>query len=173
MLDVVTSPVRVSDAAELIAMNLASREHHAPWVSPFTDHLGFDAWFGRMLTGPNRSFVARKASGNAIIGVINVTEIVWGAFRSAYLGYYGMVGRSGSGLMTAAVEQVVRYAFEELGLHRLEANIQSGNTKSIALVRRLGFQKEGFSPGYFRIDGDWRDHERWARVSTERPRVGP
>ena len=173
MPNVITSPVVLSDGAELIAANLASREHHAPWASPFTDNQGFDAWFGRMLTGPNRSFVAREASGNPIIGVVNITEVVWGAFRSANLGYYGMVGKSGGGLMTAAVDQVVRHAFDELGLHRLEANIQSGNTKSIALVRRLGFQKEGFSPRYLKIDGAWRDHERWARLSTEGSGVGP
>lgn len=167
MLDVVTRAVAFSDAAELIAANRASREHHAPWASPFTDVDGFDAWFGRMLTGPNRGFVAREARDGAIIGVVNITEIVWGAFRSAYLSYYGMVGRAGGGRMTIAVDQVVRYAFDELGLHRLEANIQTENTRSIALVRRLGFEKEGFSPGYLRIDGVWRDHERWARISTE------
>ena len=173
MPDVTTAPVKVSDAAELIAANLGSRDHHAPWASPFTDKQGFDAWFGRTLTGPNRGFVAREANGNTIIGVVNITEIVWGAFRSAYLGYYGMVGRSGGGLMTAGVDEVVRYAFDELGLHRLEANIQPGNTKSIALVRRLNFQMEGFSPQYLHIAGAWRDHERWARVSTERSRAAP
>jgi ribosomal-protein-alanine N-acetyltransferase len=56
-------------------------------------------------------------------------------------------------------------AFGELGLHRLEANIQPGNARSIALVRVLGFEKEGFSRRYLKIDGDWRDHERWALLS--------
>ena len=171
MTDVTIFQVKASDAAELVAANLASREHHAPWASPFTDHQGFDAWFGRMLTGPNRGFIAREAESDAIIGVVNITEIVWGAFRSAYLGFYGMVGRPGGGLMTAGVGHVVGRAFDEFGLHRLEANIQPENTKSIALVRRLGFVKEGFSPRYLRIDGAWRDHERWAQVSTERPKA--
>ncbi len=173
MTDVKISPVTVSDAAELVAANLASRDHHAPWASPFTDHQGFDAWFGRMLTGPNRGFVAREASGDSIIGVVNITEIVWGAFRSGYLGFYGTAGKSGGGLMTAGVSHVVRTAFGELGLHRLEANIQPGNAKSIALVQRLGFVKEGFSPLYLRINDVWRDHERWAQVSKEHPEVGP
>lgn len=57
-----------------------------------------------------------------------------------------MVGKTGGGLMTAGVDHVVRYVFDELGLHRLEANIQPGNTKPIALVRRVDFVKEGFSP---------------------------
>jgi [ribosomal protein S5]-alanine N-acetyltransferase len=49
-----------------------------------------------------------------------------------------------------------------LALHRVEANIQPANLWSIALVRRLGFEKEGFSRRYLRVDDDWRDHERWA-----------
>jgi ribosomal-protein-alanine N-acetyltransferase len=54
------------------------------------------------------------------------------------------------------------YAFGEMKLHRLEANIQPGNLPSIALVRRCGFMKEGLSPKYLRVFGEWRDHERWA-----------
>jgi ribosomal-protein-alanine N-acetyltransferase len=52
--------------------------------------------------------------------------------------------------------------FGDLGLHRVEANIQPANRRSINLVRRLGFEREGFSPGYLMVDGQWRDHERWA-----------
>ena len=64
--------------------------------------------------------------------------------------------------MSEALELVLHEAFVTLGLHRLEANIQPGNVGSLTLVRRAGFQLEGFSPGYLEIDGDWRDHERWA-----------
>lgn len=65
----------------------------------------------------------------------------------------------------AYIEAAVRFAFGELGLHRVGANIQPENVRSIALARRAGFAKEGFSPSYMFIDGAWRDHERWARVA--------
>ena len=74
---------------------------------------------------------------------------------------------NGRGLMSEAVSLAVSYAFRELGLHRLEANIQPGNTPSRALAGRLGFRQEGFSPRYLKIGGEWRDHERWAILSED------
>jgi ribosomal-protein-alanine N-acetyltransferase len=64
--------------------------------------------------------------------------------------------------MSEALKLVVSYAFGELGLHRLEANVQPENAASIRLVQRSGFRNEGYSPHYLFIDGDWRGHERWA-----------
>jgi ribosomal-protein-alanine N-acetyltransferase len=157
-----------ADAADLIAANSASQDYHLPWVTSFTDQTGFDNWFARCLTGPNVGLVAREAASNKVIGVVNINEIVAGAFQSAYLGYYGMVNFARTGLMTQALRAAVGYGFNELGLHRLEANIQPGNTASIALVHRLGFKQEGLSPRYLRIEGEWRDHERWALLADMR-----
>jgi ribosomal-protein-alanine N-acetyltransferase len=166
MQDVTIAPVRTADAAELIQANLENRDYHAPWAQPFTDRDGFDSWFGRIMTGPNLGFVARERGSGAIVGVVNVNEIVWGVFRSAYLGYYGMARWSRRGLMTQAIRKASLYAFDEIRLHRLEANIQPDNIASIALVRRLGFVKEGFSPQYLMIGDVWRDHERWALLAN-------
>ena len=80
-----------------------------------------------------------------IAGVINANEVVLGAFRSAYLGYYVFADFERQGLMRAGLRAVVRHAFRTLRLHRLEANIQPGNRASIALAKSCGFSKEGFS----------------------------
>lgn len=162
---VVVTRVRRADAAELIALNRANVDYHAPWEKGFSDQAGFDAWFARGLTGATVSLIAREAATNDVVGVINVNQIEMGVFRSAYLGYWGYAHTGGRGLMTEALQIVVRIAFDELGLHRVEANIQAGNARSLALAQRAGFTKEGFSPAYLYLDGAWRDHERWARLA--------
>jgi len=155
------SRATASDAGDLIACNVANREHHRPWTEPFTDESGFAAWLARSGSDSHASLVARE-SANGIVGVINFSEIVRGVFQSAYTGFYGMSAFAGRGLMTEALKAAVTYAFTELELHRLEANIRPENTRSLALVQRAGFRKEGFSPNYLYLDGAWRDHERWA-----------
>jgi ribosomal-protein-alanine N-acetyltransferase len=97
-----------------------------------------------------------------MLGLFQVTNIVRGPFRSAYLGYFGFAGQTGQGLMSAALRLLLRQVFGPMKLHRLEANIQPDNLASIALVRACGFRQEGYSPRYLKIRGRWRDHERWA-----------
>jgi [ribosomal protein S5]-alanine N-acetyltransferase len=161
------APVTLADAVELIRANRESRTLHHPWVFPFIDREGFAAWFAKLAPQRNVSFIARSSEDRRIVGVINLNEIVMGIFCSAYLGYYAMSGMGGRGLMTKALRQVMHTAFSDLQLHRLEANIQPGNERSIALVKRLSFRLEGFSPRYLRIHGEWRDHQRWAITAEE------
>jgi ribosomal-protein-alanine N-acetyltransferase len=157
--------VAPADAPALIAAHITCRDYHTPWVQPCTDQPGFDAWFEHLSSDKNLSLIARERNAGGIVGVVNFSQIVLGNFRSAYLGFYGMQAFAGQGLMTEALHLAAQHAFRELGLHRLEANIQPANTRSIALVRRVGFEKEGFSPKYLHIDGAWRDHERWAMLA--------
>ena len=166
MADIITlRPVTEADAEALIRGNRASREAYAPWVEPFTDRDGFDRWFAGTRTGRKVALIAEAEGG--IAGLVNLNEIVYGSFCSAYIGYYTMAGFGGRGLMTRAVELAVTHAFSDLGLHRVEANVQPGNLRSRALVQRLGFRLEGYSPRYLRIGGTWCDHERWAKLADE------
>ncbi|NHN85067.1 GNAT family N-acetyltransferase [Acetobacter musti] len=156
------------DAEELIKANTENRLYHAPWVQPFITQEGFDTWFDEQMSGANIGFIARDPDTGSITGVTHLSQIFMRGFQNAYLSYYGMIRFAGHGLMTKAVRLTVQAAFNDVGLHRLEANIQPENMKSIALVRRLGFRNEGFSPRYLRINGEWRDHERWALLRDER-----
>ncbi len=108
---------------------------------------------------------------NALAGAVTVSEIVWGMFRSGYLGYYAFVPHDRQGYMKRGLGAVITEAFVTHGLHRLEANIQPDNLRSIGLVKSLGFRKEGYSPRYLKIAGRWRDHERWAITKEEWRRI--
>ena len=164
---VVIRPVCAGDGPALVAANLASIAVHEPWVYPCRDQASFMAYCASCDGRSKVGFIARERPGGAIVGVVNLSEIVRGALQSAYLGYYGMAGFQGRGLMGQALALVVTTAFRELGLYRLEANIQPTNVRSRALAARLGFRQEGFSPRYLKIGGEWRDHERWAILAED------
>ncbi|MCF8207752.1 MAG: GNAT family N-acetyltransferase [Methylotenera sp.] len=157
-------PVTAADEAAFIAAARASRRLHQPWVTAPCDAPAFARHLARFDGQAHHGFVV-EVDGQ-LAGAIHLTHIVMGAFRSGYLGYYAFAGLAGQGHMTAGLKAVVRHAFTDLGLHRLEANIQPGNAASLALVQRCGFQCEGYSPKYLKIGGRWRDHGRWARLKT-------
>ena len=161
-------PASLRHEAEFIAAARRSVALHAPWVIAPTDASAFRGYVGRH--GARDLGYLLFSEQDELVGVVNVSEIVRGWFQSAYLGYYGFVPHDVRGYMTAGVTAVVSLCFDTLGLHRLEANIQPGNTRSLALAKRLGFRKEGFSERYLNIGGQWRDHERWAITREEWPR---
>jgi ribosomal-protein-alanine N-acetyltransferase len=143
-----------------------SHKLHYPWVSPPDTEQAFSEYLKRAKSPAYESFAIRTDTGE-LAGIINISEIVRGSFLSGYLGYYAFVPHNGRGLMTLGLKAVLREAFEELNLHRLEANIQPENHASRRLVQGLGFRLEGFSPRYLKISGRWRDHERWALTVEE------
>ena len=107
--------------------------------------------------------IVRRTDG-AIVGTIGLSQIFRRKFQNAYLGYMLGAGYTGNGYMTEAVRLILRFAFRDLKLHRIEANVQPGNAPSLAVLRRCGFTKEGLSEKYLKIAGQWRDHERWAII---------
>lgn len=108
-----------------------------------------------------KSFLVCDQAEN-IIGVFNVSEIVRGLFQNAYLGFYAVSDFSGKGHMSTGLKLVLSKVFNELKLHRIEANIQPENIKSIQVVKRNGFRYEGYSPRYLKIHNEWCGHEHWA-----------
>ena len=109
-----------------------------------------------------------RSEDDAIVGMINLSQIFHGVFQNAYLGYGSGEKFTRRGFMTEAVELVLKYAFKTLKLPRIEANAQPENTASIAVLQRMNFTKEGFSRKYLKIGGRWRDHERWAIIVEDR-----
>jgi [ribosomal protein S5]-alanine N-acetyltransferase len=158
-----------ADAGEFIAAALASAAMQHPWVSAADTPERFDAYLARAARDDLAAYLIRHRDCGGLVGYVNINNIVRGAFQSGYLGYAAFAAHAGRGLMTAGLTAVVTDAFEVLGLHRLEANIQPANAPSIALVRRLGFRREGTSPRYLLVDGEWQDHERWAVLAEDWP----
>jgi ribosomal-protein-alanine N-acetyltransferase len=161
---------RPSDRARFLAAVKASRALHASWVLVPASAAGFARYLRRFAGPKSRRFasathvslLACRSEDDAPVGVFNLSEIVRSAFWSSYLGYYAFAPYAGQGYMSEALGLVLRVAFLSLRLHRIEANVQPQNRSSIALVRRAGFTREGFSRRYVKIAGRWRDHERWA-----------
>ncbi|MEU1024232.1 GNAT family protein [Streptomyces sp. NPDC005904] len=163
-------PFADADRAEFTARTRESRDLHRPWLFPPATDDAYRVYTAALHESPDRAgFLVCERDSGTIAGFINVNNIVRGAFRSAALGYGAFAHAHGRGLMSEGLTLVMTYAFGELGLHRLEANIQPGNAPSIALVRRAGFRLEGFSPDFLHVDGAWRDHERWA-ITDDMPR---
>lgn len=156
-----------SDAAEFIAVNRRSAEFNRGLASPPTTARQFEAFIKRNAQPDGACFLICRLADGAIMGSIALTQIFHGGFRSAYLGYQIGEEFSGQGYMTEAIQLVLRHAFVNLKLHRLEANIQPDNVASIALVKRAGFTREGYSRRYLKISGRWRDHERWAILAED------
>jgi len=150
------------DRAAFLALVSSSRRVHRPWVSPPATPGQFTAFLRRARRANRVSLLVCRRPDGALVGVVNIGEIVRGALQSAFLGYYGSAAHAGQGYMTEGLTLVLRLAFRRLGLHRLEANVQPGNRASLALLWRLGFRLEGFSPRYLKVGGRWRDHQRWA-----------
>lgn len=163
-------PPRLADQSRFLAAVRRSRKLHRPWVSPPDTAEKFQYYVKKLRSPRDRAHFVYTDDGE-LVGVIHLSEIVRGAFRSAYLGFYAFAPHAGRGLMKRGLSLAISEAFGAQKLHRLEANIQPANHASRGLVQSLGFECEGLSPRYLKIGGRWRDHERWAiRSEIFKPR---
>nr|BFD81712.1 GNAT family protein [Streptomyces sp. Xyl84] len=162
-------PFTQEDGPEFTARVRESAELHRPWLFPPATAEAYTAYAGRLIDGQDRAgFLVCEKPGGGLAGFININNIVRGAFLSGALGYGAFAHAAGRGLMREALTLVIGHAFGPMGLHRLEINVQPGNTASIALARSCGFRLEGYSPDMLYVDGAWRDHERWALTAGTR-----
>lgn len=160
MNDLHIQALTIEDEQAFLAMTQSSCDFHHPWVKAPLTQAEFQLFYQRYQAENQRSYLLFQ--GQQLVGVFNISEIVRGAFQSAYLGFYASSMFCGKGLMKQGLQLLLKEAFTTLKLHRLEANIQPGNSASSALVKKNGFRKEGFSLRYLQINGLWCDHERFA-----------
>jgi ribosomal-protein-alanine N-acetyltransferase len=159
--------LRNTDFDELLQLFTASRTHLRSYGTTSFDRTRFDEMLGSARLDSTAAYVICLRSNDRIVGQITLSQTFRKSFQNAYLGYQLFNGFTGRGYMTGAVQLILKSAFTELELHRVEANVQPENKPSIAVLKRNGFTKEGFSRRYLKIGGRWRDHERWAIIKED------
>lgn len=161
MTNIIIREPTIDDKDAFVEAMQRSQSLHHPWVKAPVSPQEFNAYIECYQQPNQKSFLACDHAGN-IVGVFNISEIVRGLFQNAYLGFYAVADYAGKGYMSTALKLVLNKVFNELALHRLEANIQPDNTQSIQLIKHNGFRYEGFSPRYLKINDQWCGHEHWA-----------
>lgn len=124
------TPTPDCEADFIAAVNRSHSLHH-PWVFAPSNHEEFANYIERIRGGRKIGFLLRRNFDQQLAGVVNISELVMGIFRSAYLGFHLFAGFEHKGYMTEGLVLVLDKAFGELGFHRLEANIQPGNRAAV------------------------------------------
>ncbi len=122
---------------------------------------------GPVVIGPGCGFGILDEE-DRVAGRITLNDIVRGAFQSCHLGYWLSAAANGRGLATAAVRDMIRVAFEEQGLHRIQAGTLMHNVRSQRVLERNGFVRFGVAPAYLKIAGEWQDHALYQLVNESR-----
>ena len=164
------------DAAEVVRFYRDNREHLAPWSPVWPeDFLTDEYWRDQAEQRAQehhaglgaRLFVFKRADPARVIGNVSLTQVARGALQQCVLGYSLAEAEQGHGYMLEAVQAAVRYAFEELRLHRVAASHMPQNERSARLLKKAGFTTEGYSHEYLLINGRWEDHVHTAILNPD------
>jgi [ribosomal protein S5]-alanine N-acetyltransferase len=161
-------PLSPDDCDAFLAAVRRSRSLHRNWINPkAASRAAFETYLKRFADDAHYGFVVIARESGEFVGAINLNDVIRGSFQSASVGYYAFAPHAGRGFMREGLLLVLSHAFEQLKLHRVEANIQPENEASIALVKRCGFTLEGRSRRLLKVCGRWKDHERWAILAED------
>lgn len=174
-------PPRASDYAEWRELRAQSRAFLQPWEPTWpADDLSRAAFRRRLLAyardrevGVAYPFFVIRASDDALTGGITLSNVRRGVAQMGSVGYWCGKPFARQGLTLAAVQALCEFAFRSLALHRLEAACIPDNQPSRDLLKKAGFVEEGFAQAYLKINGEWRDHVLFGRISPYRGREGP
>ena len=166
-------PPHRSDFKQWAALRDNSRSFLQPWEPVWSsDELTRPAFRARVKRAGSEAkdgsalvfFIFDRLS-HALIGGITLGHIRYGVAMNGHIGYWMGEPHSGKGLMQDAVLTLVDHAFNRLSLHRLEAACIPGNERSIRVLEKTGFKREGLLKSYLKINGEWQDHLLFARIS--------
>jgi [ribosomal protein S5]-alanine N-acetyltransferase len=174
-------PTDPRDASEQLRLRLANRQHTGPW-DPVRDESFYTEAGQRLeLDLDQRSWAAGTAYAFAIldtelqdrlIGRVALSNVVRGPWQNATLGYWIDKDALGRGHATRAVRLVLRFAFEQAGLHRVQPAIIPRNTRSVRVAEKVGFRLEGRALRYLKINGRWEDHDVYALTAEDWEAMG-
>ena len=168
-------PPAVSDYSDWAKLRGASRAHTEPWEPLWApDELTKSAFRRRIdryqadrASGAGYPFFVMRARDGVLIGACNLNNVRRGVLQAADIGYWIGAPYVRQGHARAAVRRVVAFAFDTLGLHRIEAACRPENAPSRRLLEQVGFVHEGLARGYLNIAGEWRDHDKFALLASD------
>ncbi len=164
------------DVPQLVTYRRENAGHLEPFEPTPSPELVREAWWERQVEADRRQFEAGQAvrlylfdlgRPALVLGLVAFSNIIRGPFQSCFLGFALAERAQGKGFMTEAVRLGIDYMFREQHLHRISANHLPHNTRSAAVLKRLGFAVDGYARDYLRIDGRWQDHIFYQLVRPE------
>jgi len=166
---------RLTDWRAWSNLRAASRDFLVPWEPSWPDDaLTIPAYRRRLRqighewrTDQGYAFFILLRETGMLVGGVNLSGVRRGVAQAASLGYWMGEAFANRGFMSEALTALLPYAFERLGLHRIEAACLPHNKASRALLARLGFQQEGYARDYLKIAGRWQDHILHALLAGE------
>ena len=172
-------PAIAADYSAWARLREQSRAFLAPWEPTWLSDDLTRAAFRRRLrrqaediaADESFAFLIFDSTSDELLGGLTLGGVRRGVAQAATLGYWMGAPHAGKGRMTRAVAAVVRFGFDTLRLHRVEAACIPDNAPSIALLERNGFRREGFARAYLKINDAWRDHILLALLEGEAKRL--
>ncbi|POR49658.1 GNAT family N-acetyltransferase [Bosea psychrotolerans] len=172
---VLRAPV-ATDYAAWAVLRMESREFLTPWEPVWNEddltrtsfRLRVKRAAREIATDEAYSLFIFDTRSEILLGGLTLGLVRRGVAQACTLGYWMGERHAGKGYMTEAVRGALRFAFQDLALHRVEAACLPNNEPSKRLLERVGFQSEGMARAYLRINGSWADHLLYAALSSDR-----
>jgi len=174
----VLRPPRTGDVTEIRGLLRANHEHLRPWnpAPPPGEDPSSITEISKTVLRQRRDWkhgasfvfmVALRDRPERLAGKIALNGVMRGAMHGAYLGYWMAGDQQGKGLCTEGIAAVLDFAFGSAGLHRIQAAIMPRNDRSLRVIEKLSFRREGYAERYLQIAGKWEDHILFARTREE------